>query len=120
MSKSALESRFSLACTELQLPEPEREYMFAPPRRYKADFAWPFQRLIVEIEGGEFLNGYDKQGKPRRSRHTTGAGYTEDCKKYNFATLKGWRVLRFTGSMIMADPVGCAELVKKILESGRI
>ncbi len=65
------------------LPEPEREYPFAPGRRWRADFAWPAHRLLVECEG---LGG----------RHQRAAGYIADCRKYNAAVLLGWRLLRFT------------------------
>ena len=72
------------------LPEPEREYRFAPPRRFRADFAYPDKMLLIEVEGGVWTRG----------RHTRGAGFTEDAKKYNLAAINGWRLLRFTGDMI--------------------
>ncbi len=72
------------------LPDPVREFPFAHPRKYRADFAWPDARLLVEVEGGAYSQG----------RHTRGAGYTEDCRKYDLAVLLGWRVLRFTGEMV--------------------
>jgi very-short-patch-repair endonuclease len=36
----------------------------------------------------------------RRGRHVTGKGFERDARKYNRAALLGWRVLRFTASMI--------------------
>ena len=72
------------------LPEPEREYRFAPPRRYRADFAYPNEMILIEVEGGVWTQG----------RHSRGAGFTEDVKKYNLAATMGFRVLRFTGEMI--------------------
>ena len=72
------------------LPTPEREYRFAPPRRYRADFAYPDKLLLIEVEGGVWTQG----------RHSRGAGFTEDCSKYNLAATMGFRVLRFTGDMI--------------------
>ena len=72
------------------IPMPEREYMFAQPRNWRADFAWVDKRLIVEVEGGVWTQG----------RHTTGSGFTDDCKKYNTASILGWTVLRFTPDMI--------------------
>jgi very-short-patch-repair endonuclease len=72
------------------LPEPEREYRFAPPRRYRADFAYPDQMLLIEVEGGTWKGG----------RHSRGKGFQDDCFKYNLATTIGFRVLRFTGDMI--------------------
>lgn len=66
----------------------EREYRFHPTRRWRFDFV--VKGYAVEIEGGVY----------RKSRHTTGKGYTADCEKYNEAALMGWRVLRFTTEMV--------------------
>lgn len=72
------------------LPTPEREYRFASPRKYRADFAYPLAGILIEVEGGVHSGG----------RHTTGTGYTEDARKYNLAVALGWKVLRFTPEMI--------------------
>ncbi|MBC7808850.1 MAG: hypothetical protein H7145_22175 [Akkermansiaceae bacterium] len=48
------------------LPAPERECHFARPRRWRADFAWTDQRVLVEIEG---IYG-------AKSRHHTATGYS--------------------------------------------
>lgn len=67
------------------IEKPEREYRFHDTRRFRFDFAWPEYRLAVEIEGGIWING----------GHNRGVGYSKDMEKYNLATLRGWRVLRF-------------------------
>jgi len=103
---SAHERDFALACQTEGLPEPETQYKFSPTRKFRADFAWPSQRVLVEVEGGEWAGG----------RHVRGAGYTRDCHKYNLAVSEGWRLLRFTGGMIAGDPCGCALRVKELLE----
>lgn len=87
---SDLESAFLVTCRQLGLPEPEREFRFAPPRRWRADFAWPTLRVLVEIEGGIWTGG----------RHTRGSGFEADMAKYNAAALAGWTVLRFGGTAI--------------------
>ena len=74
----------------LKLPAPAREFRFAPPRRWRFDFAWPDLWLAVEVEGGTFAGG----------RHTQGPGFERDCEKANTAVLAGWRVLRFTTGMV--------------------
>jgi len=43
-------------------------------------------RIAVEIEGGIWMRG----------RHTRGKGYQSDLDKYNEATMRGFRVLRFS------------------------
>ena len=77
-------------CELLKLPAPTPEFRFAPPRRWRFDWAWPDRKLAVEVEGGVFTRG----------RHTRGVGFVKDMEKYNTATLLGWRVLRFTPSQI--------------------
>lgn len=74
----------------VKLPEPVPEYKFHPSRRWRADYCWPDQMLIVEYEGGVYTKG----------RHTRGRGFEGDIEKYNTATLMGYRVLRFTASMV--------------------
>ena len=106
MTDSVLERDFLLACRMLDLPEPEQQYKFHPTRRWKADFAWVAEKLLVEVEGGEHVRG----------RHVRGKGYNDDCVKYNSATIRGYRLLRFTGSMVANDPGGCAEQVREALK----
>lgn len=73
--------------TRLYLPgKPVAEYVFAPPRRWRFDWAWPNKKVAVEQEGGIWIAG----------RHSRGAGMMKDMEKYNEAALRGWRVFRFT------------------------
>lgn len=116
MSKSDLEAEFERAAQIVGLPEYEREYRFQHGRQWKFDFAWPGVLVAVEIEGGEWLQGADKSGRPRKGRHTTGAGFVGDCEKYNAAVMASWLVLRFPGSALKRDPVGCAEMVRILLQ----
>jgi hypothetical protein len=68
------------------LPQPQCEACFHPRRKWRIDYFWPEFRLAVEIEGGVFIKG----------RHVTGVGSVSDMEKYNFLTLYGLRLLRFT------------------------
>ena len=72
------------------LPAPVREHRFAPPRRWRFDYAWPAHRIALEIEGGVWTGG----------RHVRARGYEADCEKYSEAALRGWRVLRVTPAML--------------------
>jgi hypothetical protein len=72
------------------LPAPIREHRFAPPRRWRFDYAWPAHRIALEVEGGIWTGG----------RHVRGRGYEADCEKYSEAALRGWRVLRVTPAML--------------------
>lgn len=74
------------------VPEPERQWRFHPVRRWRFDFAWPGDRLAVEVEGGIFVQG----------RHARGTGILGDMEKYAEATLIGWRVLRVARQHIIS------------------
>lgn len=83
---SALEEALAAQLAAARVPAAEREHRFAPPRRWRFDFAWPAAKVAVEVEGGLYTLG----------RHVRPAGYAADCEKYNEAQLRGWRVLRVT------------------------
>ena len=72
------------------LPTPEREYRFAPPRRYRADFAYPERKILVEVQGGIYTRG----------AHSRGIGLERDYEKLNLAQLLGYKVFQFSRKMI--------------------
>ncbi|MCP4049885.1 MAG: DUF559 domain-containing protein [bacterium] len=88
------------------LEEMVREYRFHPSRRWRFDLAWVNKKIAVECDGGQF--------KALGGRHNTDA----DREKINTATQMGWRVLRFSGTQIKSDPMGCIGVLKKTLEGG--
>lgn len=106
---SALEALFAQQIAAYGVPEPEREHMFHPVRRWRFDFSWPALRLAVEIEGGTWAQG----------RHTSGAGFEADCLKYNEAALLGWCVLRFTGGMVKSGEAAAYTVKAKQIIEGR-
>lgn len=57
-------------------------------RRYRADFAHVESQSLIEIQGGTYMRG----------RHVTGSGYERDARKYNLATMGGWRVYLLTST----------------------
>lgn len=64
----------------------ETEYKFDEVRKFRFDWAIPELMIAIEYEGVFSA----------KSRHTTVAGFSEDCRKYNLAIANGWRVLRYT------------------------
>ena len=84
------EETFALQLRAAGIDGFEREHRFAPPRRWRMDFADPARMIAVEIEGGTWAGG----------RHTRGSGFAADCEKYSTAAVMGWRVLRFTTDQI--------------------
>jgi hypothetical protein len=83
---------FSVQCKALKLPEPVAEYRFAPPRRWRFDWAFLEQKLALEVQGGLFSNG----------RHVRGAALLREYEKLNAAAARGWRVM-FTTPQDMAN-----------------
>lgn len=89
-AKSQGEEMMLLHIRAEKLPMPEREYVFARPRLFRADFAWPGHRLLLEVDGGIWSGG----------RHVRPSGFAKDCEKTNAAALAGFRVLRFTTDQV--------------------
>ena len=86
--KSLLEKNFEQLLKLRGVKGFTRELKFCPTRRWRFDFAWIDEKVAVEIEGGIFMQG----------RHNRGKGMEADMEKYNWATINGWRVLRYSGS----------------------
>jgi len=84
------EELFKLHCRISGL-NPVTEHRFDTKRKWRFDFAFPTQKLAVEIEGAIWSRG----------RHTRGIGYEGDMEKYNAAVLAGWRVLRYSTDMVV-------------------
>lgn len=82
----------------------EREHRgWHPERQWRFDFAWPTERVAVEVEGQTFGKRCSTSGCGKMlagGRHTRGRGFEEDCRKYNEAARLGWRVLRVTSDMV--------------------
>lgn len=84
------------------LPEPTTEYQFESSRKWKADLAYPSERLLIEVEGGTYQGG----------RHTSVNGFVGDCEKYNTAAILGYRLLRFTAVDIQGGTLTKTKRVK--------
>jgi very-short-patch-repair endonuclease len=104
---SAGEETLAFHIRAAKLPAPEREHRFAPPRRWRFDFAWPAKLLAMEVEGAVWTGG----------RHSRGSGFEADAEKYNEALLRGWRVLRVSTGMVK-DGRALAWLEKALMTGG--
>jgi hypothetical protein len=78
------------------------EHRFAPPRRWRFDFAHIPAQVAVELEGGTFK---------KKGRHTTGVGFAKDCEKYNTAASMGWALFRLTPQMLDAEATRWVEMI---------
>jgi very-short-patch-repair endonuclease len=105
MGQSTLEATLDLQLRALRITGYEREYRFDSKRLWRFDFAWPSQKLAVEVEGGIWSNG----------RHTRGSGFAQDCRKYNSASLTGWVVLRYTEREIKS--LDAAQEIEEVLRA---
>ena len=101
---SELEERFAWLLKIGGVPEPVRQYRFAPPRRYKFDFAWPNNspKIAVEIDG--------------ETNHARYHQTTKDAEKRNLGTAMGWRIFVLTGEMVKRGPMKFIEQLKTILQ----
>lgn len=86
-----------------------REYVFHPTRKWRADFAWPELRLLVEIDGGIWMP---------KSGHSGGRAAIRDRERDNAAVLLGLRVLRFTGAMVQSGEA--IQMVERIMKNGNV
>lgn len=80
--EEAMERRLAY-CT---LGRPVKEFLFCPSRKWRADFAYVNERILIEVDGGAFCGG----------RHNRGVGFNKDIEKLNTATIMGYSVLRYT------------------------
>ncbi len=71
---------------KLMYPETIEEFKFCGDRKFRADFFIPSLNVLIEYEG---IVG-------KQSRHTNIVGYSNDCDKYNLASILGYKVLRYT------------------------
>ena len=90
---------------ETGMPDPVAEYRFAPPRRWRFDYAWPAVKVAVEFDGGQWL--------PRGGRHNSDT----DRDKLNHAAVMSWKVLRFSNQKWEASPYDCVTLVALAIEN---
>ncbi len=82
---SPLELAFAEQLSMLRVPAPKREYQFLAERGFRLDFAWPGQRVAVEVQG---------------MVHRIKGRFRGDIEKRALALLAGWRVLEVGGAEI--------------------
>lgn len=87
---------------------PVTEFRFHPLRRWRADFAWPDEKVLLEVEGGIWMRG----------RHTRGAGWQKDADKYNEASIMGYTLLRVTP--VQLNTQSTIDLVRRALDARKV
>lgn len=81
------------------LPECKREFSYY---RFRFDFAWPSQKVAVEIQSKQW--------------HRTYAQLERDRWKLNIAQSNGWIVLQFSPTLIRRKPAVVVGLLCKVLK----
>jgi very-short-patch-repair endonuclease len=72
------------------VPRPELQYVIRTPSgEFRADFAWPARRVLVEFDG---------------DLHRDRAVFVRDLRRQNALVAAGWTVLRFTSADVLGRP----------------
>ena len=82
---SPLEDLFAMQLDAAGLTGYVREYQAIPGRKFRFDFCFREERLLIEINGGTYNGG----------SHGRGCGISRDYTKANLAVVNNWRVLSF-------------------------
>jgi hypothetical protein len=104
---STLEAQFLFILRALapDLPAPVSQFVFAPPRRFRSDFCFLAERLLVECEGGVWSGG----------KHGRGSGVETDCEKMRHAAANHYRVFRVTRKSLDENPQEVVRLLRLAL-----
>ena len=98
MLESDLEARLLRTIVDAGLPAPIPQFhVTIGTARYRLDFAYPTERLVIEGDGFAFHAGREQ--------------FENDRRRQNDLVLAGWRILRFTWRQVCAEPVGVARQI---------
>lgn len=101
-SRSELERMFLHLCLQVGLPQPEvNPLLRVAGKRYRPDFLWRPQRLILEADSRRF--------------HDTDTAFVADRRREQQLQLANWRVSRFTWEQVEFEPRVLADTVRRLL-----
>ena len=86
------------------LPEPQREYVFARPRKWRFDFAYVPQKVAIEVNGGRYAFA--------GGRHASDGDY----EKLRRAAALGWRVLPVSVTDLRERPGAVMQDLREALQ----
>jgi very-short-patch-repair endonuclease/predicted transcriptional regulator of viral defense system len=101
-TRSALERRVRCLLREAELPQP---LVNARVLGHERDFAWPVQRLVLEVDGHAF----------HAARGAREADHDRDAD----LVLAGWRVLRLTAAQVFGDAAAVTARLAQALGAPR-
>jgi very-short-patch-repair endonuclease len=100
-TQSELERTMMRLVRDAGLPQPVTQMLIAG---HRADFAWPEQRLIVEVDGW--------------AAHGHRVAFERDRARDLAHTLAGWTVVRFTHRRLTVRPLEAATRLAALLGAG--
>ena len=86
MKRTEVEDLLESQMQEAGLAGFVREYQAIEGRRFKWDFAFVEDRLLIEVQGAVWVKG----------GHSTGVGITRDCEKFSIASANKWFTIPVT------------------------
>jgi very-short-patch-repair endonuclease len=99
-AESPMESVLRWLLHAAGVPAPELQYVIRTGSGdFRADFAWPESRVLVEFDGAV---------------HREGGVFVRDLRRQNALIAAGWTVLRFSGADVLGRP---DEVVSEILRA---
>lgn len=101
---SPLEDTFAFQLNAAGLTGYVREYAAIPGRKFRWDFAFVSEKVLIEIQGGTYNGG----------AHGRGTGIHRDCEKARLASQHGWYTMPFDTKDVKNLDV--AKEVHKVLE----
>lgn len=108
--RTKLEDALRFALKIERLPPPVLQFQFCETRKWRTDFAWPEEKILLEVEGGIWRKNHLGQWA---GAHSFPANILRDIEKQNAAALMGYSYLRVTKDMIKDGTA--VELIKKML-----
>lgn len=105
-SGSVLESLLRVILCQAGLVPPRTQHVVRDPATgvvQRVDFAWPENRLVVEVDGRRWHDPADRRDTDRR--------------RDNLCARLGWTVLRFTWAEVVHGPAAVVAAVRAALEA---
>ena len=117
--RGALESPVGILVAQILdegIPEPIREHVFCPGRRFPFDLAWPGWAICLPNQVALLLGPHGGIAvEIDGSVHRTEKRWKSDQEKFNLAVLMGWQVLHWRNAEVRSGEA-IAALCKIFLE----
>ena len=105
MSSRGYDLEIRALVAQVGLPDPVPEHRVLATRRFRFDFAWPEQKVALEVEGGFFGSGRRCPACRQlpRSGHSSVRRLKDDADKYSWAAATGWTIIRRWPDALLTD-----------------